>query len=151
MYKAISKFMSGIRQGLGNSLQRDKEKQDWINGIEVIKVEPYKGKKKKTIAKGSVKNKLYKDSVMLENKQQISQKNNPVKPNEKQPDGLRSTKKKKRGQPLLSKQKNLTALLLNTVPGKACPKCGKNFRGFNRDDKGSMTTKCCSHMTFIQR
>ncbi len=156
MYRAISNFMRGIRQGLGSSLLRDKQKQDWINGIEIIKVEPYKAgtklKKKKPVAQRNIKNKLYEDSKLLGDKVHTSENIDPgTKQNEKQPDVLRPAKKKKKGRPLLSKDKNLTALLLNTVPGRTCPKCCKSFRGFNRDDKGGMTTRCCNYKTFTQR
>jgi len=89
MYKTISKFMSGIRKGLGNSLKHDKEKQDWINGIETIRIEPYKAstksKKKKPVAKRSIENSLHQDPMKLEDKLQTSQKKNPAKTNEKQP------------------------------------------------------------------
>ena len=51
---------------------------------------------------------------------------------------------------LFSKDIHLTAQLLNTVPGNTCPKCGESFRGFKRDYKGGMSTKCCKYKTFTQ-
>jgi hypothetical protein len=51
---------------------------------------------------------------------------------------------------LLSKDIHLTARLLNTVPGNTCPKCGECFRGFKRDHKGGLSTKCCKYKTFNQ-
>lgn len=87
MYGRISKFMNGIRQGGGNSLQQDQKKQDRFNGIEPIKVESYKTRTKSkgnnTVVKRCIGSSLQQDSEGLRDKAQASQKKNSVKIHEK--------------------------------------------------------------------
>jgi hypothetical protein len=45
MFKSVSKFMRGIRQGKGSSLKKQKKKEDWLNGIEELKVKKHNIKK----------------------------------------------------------------------------------------------------------
>lgn len=38
MFKSASRFMCGIRLGKGSSLKRQKQKEDWLNGVKEVKV-----------------------------------------------------------------------------------------------------------------
>ena len=100
MYKSASRFMCGIRLGIGTSLKREKKKQDLLNGIEIIKIEPCK-----VVAKAKKKEKLYQNTTqkmiqptpsIIDNKLNLSQVQVPsTKPNDAEPDVSKPTKKKK--------------------------------------------------------